>query len=465
MNSEELEVNESGLDLVEVIRGALRSAMHLLHTGIALIVVGALVMCLYGRLTYKPVYQASASFSVRVTNPLYATQQYYNISAAEQMAKTFPSILTSGILSQQVQQTLGISYMPAVSASVLGSTNIFTMTVTSSDAQLAYDVLQCVVEHYPDVAEFVVGPTVLTIMDETGVPTRPVNAISDTRNAVKGAVFGAAIWMALAVLYWLTHQTVDDEKTLRKLVNLPCLGILPMAAVHTRKKKKNAAYPKVSEENDKYGFSESIRLLRVRVEKLMTKQNAKVLMVTSTIANEGKTTVAMNLATALAQKGKKTLLVDCDLRNPSVASALDAQRQAGFSDFLQGKEKINDLLQKNENPYLYVIYGGEPVRHPEQLLSSEATHTFITAARNTFDYVILDTPPCSMMADASEVSTLADCTLLTVRQNFACRSQIVEGIQLLGDGGKPILGCVLNMTTPKLGKKDYSYSYYGYYGK
>ena len=465
MSSEELDNVKGSIDLEQVVRGGIRSALHLLHVGIVLVVAASLAMFLYARATYVPVYEASASFTVRVTNPLYSSQQYYNNTAAEQMAKTFPSILGSGLLQQRVKQTMGISYLPAMQAKVLGKTNLFTLTVTDTDPQRAFDVLQCVIDVYPSVAEFVVGSTTLTLLDESGVPTVPVNSRSDLATAVKGAAAGFAVWMAMAAVYWLTHQTVGSEEELRRLVNLPCLGVLPMAVGYGARKKSGYAYPKVTEENDKFGFNESIRLLRVRVEKLMRRHGAKVLMVTSTIANEGKTTVAVNLATALAQRGRKTLLVDCDLRNPSVADAMEAQRQAGLADFLQGREKINDLVKNaDDQARLFVIYGGQPVRHPEKLLASDTTRSFLMAARNTFDYVILDTPPCTMMADAAEVGALADCTLLTVRQDFACRSQIAEGIQLLGDSGKPILGCTLNMTTPKLGKKDYSYSYYGYYG-
>ena len=464
MSFEELDNNESFVDAGAIVRGMIRSGLHLLHIGVVLVVAAVIVACLYTRATYRPTYQATASFTVRTSNPLYATQQYYNSSTAQQMAATFPSILTSGVLGRQVQQTLGIAYVPNISAGVVGGTNIFTLTVRDSDPQRAWDVLQCVIEVYPSVAEFVVGSTTLTLLDESGVPTAPVNRLNLKAAAVRGAMLGCMCWMGLAFLYWITHRTVADEKELRGLANLPCLGVLPMAAGYGWKK-KHIAYPKVSEENDKFGFSESIRLLRSRVEKNMALHRGKVLMVTSTIANEGKTTVASNLALALAQHGKKTLLVDCDLRNPSVAGAFEVPHQAGLSDFLQGREKIEDLLRNDDGSNLYIIYGGQPVRRPEKLLASDTTRNFLTAARTTFDYVILDTPPCTMMADAAEVGALADCTLLTVRQNFACRSQIVEGVQILGDSGKPIVGCVMNMSVPKLGRKSYSYSYYGYYGR
>lgn len=219
----------------------------------------------------------------------------------------------------------------------------------------------------------------------------------------------------------------------------------------------------LSEHNDKFGFNESVRLLRVRVEKAMEKHNAKVLLVSSTIANEGKTTISMNLATALAQKGKKTLLIDCDLRNPSVAGAFGMSEEIGLSDYLRGEQTIKSVLKRINYENLFVVFGGKPLSNPEDLLNRAQMQEMMKAARVTFDYIILDTPPCALLSDASEICALADCALLTVRQDFACKDQILEGVQILNDAERPILGCVLNMTKPKAGKS--SYSYYGYYGQ
>lgn len=450
------------LDLIELLGGLFRSCRQHLALGIVLVAALTGVMCLRAWRSYSPRYQASASFTVQVTNPLYAEQSYYNAAVAEQMAKTFPDILTSGVLNQEVKDTLGISYMPSVSASAMGNTNIFTLSVQSGDPQLSYDVLHCVMDIYPSVAEFVVGPTVLVLFDETGVPTVPANPLSFRSPVMTGVVMGVGLWMALCILYWLTHRTVTGEEELGKLVNLPRLGVLPTVFGFGKEKGR---CPLLDETNDKFGFNESVRLLRIRVERELAKNGGKVLMVTSTIANEGKTTVSINLAAAMAQKGKRTLLVDCDLRNPSVASAFGIRDRMGLTDYLRGKCGLEEALQRMNTENLYTVFAGKAASNPEELLGRKNMLDFLKAASKTFDYVILDTPPCALMADASEVGTLADCALLTVRQDFACRSQILEGVRLLLDSGKPIIGCVLNMTKPLLGKSgSYSYSYYGRYG-
>lgn len=460
MNTEQMDNNYPKIDIFELLRGLLKGCRHLLIQGIAIIAATAVVMSLLTWKSYTPRYEASASFTVKVTNPFYADQQYYNTAAAEQMAKTFPYIITSGVMSDHVKQTLGISYMPSVSATALGNTNIFTLTVSSGDPELAYNVLNCVIEEYPSVAEFVIGPTTLSLLDESGLPTTPVNKLSLASSALKGAATGAVLWLGLALLYWITHRTVNNEDELGKLVNLPCLGRLPL--VRGYNKRKDGACPILTARNDKLGFNESVRLLRVRIERELAKRGGKVIMVTSSIADEGKTTVAVNLATALAQQGKETLLVDCDLRNPSIGAALGQNSDRGFSEYLRGECELKDIFFRLRTDNLYAVFGGKAVSGKDGVLSRKTASEFLSGARQAFDYVILDTPPSAWMSDAAEIGALADGIVLTVRQDFASRQQILEGVQVLGDSGQPIIGCVLNMASVRPGEGRYSY--YGNYG-
>ena len=450
------------IDLTEMLQGILRSVRRLMRTGILLMAVLAILMCVKTWRGYSPYYEASASFTVRVTNPFYATQQHYNAAAAEQMAQTFPYILNSSALSQRVMEELNLSYMPTMKVSVLGNTNIITLTVRSGDPRVCYDVLNCVMEIYPSVAEFVIGPTVMTLMNETGLPSAPVNTRNYPAAAARGAILGAVLWMGMSVFYWMTHRTVGTEEELGRLVNLSCLGKIPNVKGFSNKKNSYAC-PMITESSDKFGFNEAIRLMRVRVEREMNRTGSKVLVVTSTIANEGKTTLSLNLAMSLAQKGRRVLLVDCDLRNPSVAKALGQPHGPGLCDYLQRKAEIGQVMSQSIHPNLYVIRGGKSVSRPEVLLHSAPMKALVLSARKQFDCVILDTPPCALMADTAEILNLADCALLSVRQNFACRHQILEGVQIMGDSRKPIIGCVMNMNAPRIGAGSY-YGYYGYYG-
>lgn len=458
MGSENTEKNIVQIDLRVMLSDLLRGAKHLLWLGILLILLASAAFSGWTYLSYTPKYQASASFTVYVSNPLQAEVRTYNTATAEQMAKTFPYILTSGALSDMVMQELGISAIPTVSASVLENTNIFTLTVTSSDPQLAYDVLNAVIEYYPNVAEFVVGSTTMNLLDESGVPSEPVNSRNYGSAIKKGVMAGLVVWIAIVLLYALMRSTVHNETELKKLLNLRCIGTLPVAKGF-RQGGKNSPCPVLLEEGDKFGFDESVRLMRIRVEKELREREKKVLLISSAIPGEGKTTVAANLAIALAQKGKRTLLVDCDLRNPSVAKIFNEQEIPGLAAFLTGKEKAEKIIHRQQIKNLYVVFGGPSVSNAAELLAKPETRYFLKASRNVFDYVILDTPPCSMLADAAELADLADCALYTIRQDYAAKDRILDGAQLLSDSGVPLIGCVMNCV-----KRSTSGSSYGYYG-
>lgn len=448
------------IDLTEILRGLTKSARRFLALGIALILTLSALMCFRTWQSYTPRYTASTSFTVKVVNPLYATQQYYNNAAAEQMANTFPQILTSSLLRERVMEKTGIDFLPAVNASAMGNTNIFTLSVTDTDPERAYKVLGCVIEIYPSVAEFVVGPTNLTLLSETGIPEEPDDVLSYRHAIMTGAMAGTALWLCIALVFWLTHRTVSSEEDLSKVASIPCLGHLPRIRGFS-----SDSQPLLTDNNDKFGFNESIRLLRVRVEKALTKEKGSILMVTSSIPNESKTTVSVNLALALARKGKRVLLVDCDLRKPSIGEVFGLDKQVGFTEFLKGDCTLSDAFHIVEPANLFVIPGGSPTNHPEKILASKNARLFIEGAKKTVDYIILDTPPCVMMADAAEIGALADGILLVVRQDFATRQQIHEAVQSLSDLKKPILGTVLCMTAPKLSRHSYGYGHYGHYGK
>ena len=463
------EKEEQKLDLFVLLDDFIRQAKRMLLLGLVLVLLCGGGYAVVKGSSFKPVYQAYASFTVRVGNPLYAGISGYNEKTASVMADTFPSILTSDLLKKRVMEELAIDSLSGVSISASSQASIFTLTVTAKEPQKALDVLNAVILCYPDVAEFVVGSTELILLDESGLPAAPVSTFSYRSAAVKGAVLGLALWFALVVVLILMKNTIHNEDELRRTLNAPCLGQIPAVKVTRR-----MPVPLLHRHKELGGFAEAIRLLRLRVEKAMEEDGKKVLLISSAIPGEGKTTISVNLAASLAQKGKKVLLIDCDLRNPSVVSTLSTKTRPLSSrnsmvDYIRGKATVMEMLQPTELENLFVISGGPGTKTGySSLLSDERMARLIQAGRNLYDYVILDTPPCSLLADAAEVAELAEAGLMVIRQDFAPRDQILDGIERLSDGKLPIIGCAFNNVRKGIGS-DYGYSYgygYGYgYGK
>ena len=446
------------LDLYVLLEDFLRQAKRMWLVGLALaLLCGAGLGFLKGR-SFTPQYQAYSSFTVRVSNPLYGSISSYNERTAQAMADTFPTILTSDLLRIRVSEHLGAG-LSGVTITANSRASIFTLTVKANDPQRAYDVLNAVIECYPQVSEFVIGSTELVLLDESGLPEKPVATYSFRKTAVKGAAAGVMLWCVLVVVMILLKNTVHNEGELQRTLNSPCLGQIPRTKVTRR-----MPVPLQHRSRDTGGFGEAVRLLRLRVEKAMEEENRKVLLVSSAIPGEGKTTVSVNLAASLAQKGKKVLLIDCDLRNPSVVSSISTKKRPLSSrnsvvDYIKGSTTVMDMIQPTELENLFVIPGGTGSKSGYSgHLSDERMARLIQAGRNLYDYVILDTPPCSLLADAAELAALADAGLLVIRRDFAARDQIVDGVERLSDARLPIIGCAFNYAVPELGDR-YGYGY------
>ncbi|MEQ2372199.1 CpsD/CapB family tyrosine-protein kinase [Blautia sp. CLA-JM-H16] len=203
--------------------------------------------------------------------------------------------------------------------------------------------------------------------------------------------------------------------------------------------------------------------LRTRVEKEMREKNLRTILISSSLPGEGKTTVSLNLALSLAQRDKKVLLIDGDLRNPSLHTNLNILQKdikIGITDVLKGKEKAGEAIINFEDSNLDLILGRKSTGNASELLSSHRMQEAIDELVDYYDYVIIDTPPAAMMADASVVAAFMDAVLYVIRQDYAKVKYITEGIGLLADSDAHVLGCVLNCAENGFG----GYGKYGKYG-
>ena len=218
-----------------------------------------------------------------------------------------------------------------------------------------------------------------------------------------------------------------------------------------------------------FRFVESIRKLRRRVEQHM--DGGKVLIVTSLLENEGKSTVTVNLALAMEQKGKHVLLIDCDLRKPACGMVLGQSKFTyGLNDILGGKENLSECFLRYQNSDMYMLLAKRGEQNTGDLLISPRMNALLDWARECFDFIVLDLPPMSAASDAEGMADLADASLLVVRQNAAAAPALNNAVASLDGHKAKVLGCVLNnvyATQLSTGQSygGYSkYSHYGHYG-
>ena len=423
--------------------------------------------------TYTPQYVASATMSVTAPGG-----QYIGAQTASQMAEVFPYILTSGVLEDVVAREMGMDSVPgSISATAEEGTNLLTMSVTSDDPQMAYDILHTVIDCYPEVAEFVLGNTSLTILDETGVPSDTQKEVVVRGSYRRGAVMGAGAGLVILCLYILLKKTVKSKDKLKSQINLPDMGSLPY--IRNKKRKKKPEQNKVSLINARTpaSYQEAMRRLRIRVLKEVEENQTKTIMVTSSIPGEGKTTVAVNLAISLVRQGKKVVLVDCDLRNPSIADFLGiTEQRPGIDSVLHKKAAVTDVLTEidvNGENKLTLLLGEEEEKTDISLLGSKRMEGLIAELKNMADMVILDTAPAQLLADAALMARFVDAALYVIRYDYTKMYKIREGIQALAMSKIKMLGYVFNCDRNSGdGKYGYGYGYgyrrygsYGHYGR
>lgn len=427
----------------------------------ALIIVCAAGSGIWTLKSYTPRYQAYTSFVVGSGTAYSST--YVDNTTAEQMGKTFSYILSSGVLRDVVALDLGIeSVTSTISASVMSNTNLFTITVEDGSPQVAYDVLQSVIENYPKVAEYVIGATKLTVIDESGLPAVPVNSRQTMRNTVLGAFVGVALSLLFLLIQSIRNKTIQGAEELKKLMNAPSLGSIPIVPVKKRSRAERNVL-KIDNARVPSTFKESIRVVRSRVERAMKEREGNVILVTSAIPGEGKSTLAANLALAFAKKNAKVILVDGDLRHPSVMSALGMEApERGLSHLLKEGGNLGQALVRYGETPLRVLSGSkdEKVENPMQLIQSKKMSRLIDALKKSNDYIIIDTPPSAMLSDVTAYAGVADALILVVRQDFTEQKQVRKALATIADANIPVAGYVLNGVAEGIG----NYGYYGGYG-
>lgn len=417
------------------------------------------------RFRYSPYYEAYTTFTVNTVSTVNYNSRSQKNTVTNKMGKIFPYILTSDALKSLVMEDMGyesIEDFPAkIRASVVNDTNLVTLKVQSKDPQIAYDTLRSVLRNYPSISEVAIGEVTLKQMDESGFPTEPANKPGCRKNAAIGMLIALIACLGWLMIKSITRKTIRTEEELTRYFNVEYLGNLPSVVFKKRSKQQDLVVT-IDAEGIPFAFVEAIRTIRHRVEREAQKNTIKTILVTSALQSEGKTTTSTNLAIALANRGHNVLLVDGDLRNPSVLPALGIDPvETGMADLLSGKCKVDDILMPyKDRKHLAILPGGKPIDNPTPLWSDANTKKLIQKLHYNCDYVIIDAPPSAIVSDASLIARYTDGCVYVVRQDYAGINILREGMEMFKGTGCKLLGCVLNHA--EAGGSGYGYGGYGY---
>lgn len=189
----------------------------------------------------------------------------------------------------------------------------------------------------------------------------------------------------------------------------------------------------------------------------------KSIVLTSSVPNEGKSTVAYNLAQAIASSGKRTLIVECDMRRRSLADIVGARARHGIYAVLSGQVELDEALVATSHRNLFFLDSEPHIPNPADILSSQRFRKLVAQMESDFDYVVIDTPPVGTFVDAAIIAALADATALVVRERFVKRAELQNAYDQLKKADANVIGVIMNMCEAE--SSEYYYAYYNKEGK
>ncbi len=278
-----------------------------------------------------------------------------------------------------------------------------------------------------------------------------------TLTLAAGIVGGMVIGFGLAFFVNYLDDSVKSQDDVEHFLRTPFLGYIPTI-------KATNIYERVLQAHldPQANASEGFRSVRASLELANRPENLRVIAITSTIPNEGKSLFAANFASVIAQTGARTLLVDGDMRKPSVHKAFKLHSPTGLATFLQGQtSNPDDFIHKTEVPNLDIVCCGKTPDYPSELASSNKMDEFIQLMRDRYDRIILDCPPISAVSDPLVIASRANGVLYVTRFNKIRREHARKTVQRMNDAGLAILGTVINDIDLE-GREAYYYSYYYY---
>jgi succinoglycan biosynthesis transport protein ExoP len=309
------------------------------------------------------------------------------------------------------------------------------------------------------------------IVDSARPPTSPIEP-NIPRNLSFAFVLGLATGVGLAFLLEGLDNTIRTTEQAQMISGLAPLGMIPLGSRSTREgpssqrlviASSKEAVELVTQVRPQSQMAESYRALRTSLLLSSLGAPPKVIMVTSALPQEGKTTTSINCAVVLAQKGVRVLLIDADLRRPSIHKTLGMGPRSGLSNVLTGSIKLEQAITRTAVlPSLHVLPAGTPPPNPAELLASPNMRDMLAQLREQFDHIVMDTPPALSVTDAVVLSQRADAVVLVIRSGQTTKQALRRARDILARVNARVVGVLLNAVD--LSSPDYYY-YYEYQDK
>ncbi|QZT58422.1 polysaccharide biosynthesis tyrosine autokinase [Mycolicibacterium austroafricanum] len=428
--------------------------------------VAAILVAVIATLLTTPLYQSSTRLFVATSDASSLAETYQGNRFSQERVVSYTELLMGETLAQRTIDKLGLEMSAAslqrnIKASAKPNTVLIDVKVLDESPVRARDIANTLSDEFVamirelETPESGTTPDARVVVEQrASISTKPV-VPKTARNLGIGVLLGILSGIGLAVVRDLLDNTVKNRETLEHITGAGLVGSIPL----DKDRRKTAA---ISFDRENSAIAEAFRKLRTNLQFLAVDNPPRVIVLTSSMPHEGKSTTAINIALALAEADHNVVLVDGDMRRPMLDKYLDLVGTVGFSTVLSGRAALGEALQKTRFPGLSVLTSGAIPPNPSELLGSMSAKKLLSELRAQFDYVIVDSTPLLAVTDAAILGAGADGVLIMARFGQTKREQLAHAVGHLENVGALLLGAVFTMM-PTRGSASYSYSY-SYYG-
>ncbi|SEK22914.1 polysaccharide biosynthesis tyrosine autokinase [Nonomuraea pusilla] len=381
---------------------------------------------------------------------------------SQQRVQSYATLLSSRRVVSQITRPEYVGLVQSrISAEVVPGTVLLRASVTDYDPAQAAALANALGTKFSQLIDQLERPTPqsrptvkVSVVDQAEVPRLPVSPRPEL-NLLVGVLLAFILTTGALLIRDHLDTTVKNTEVLQATAGSSTLGVIGYERAARRQ-------PLILRAGGRSSRAEAFRALRTNLQFIGVDRQPRSLVVTSCLAGEGKSSTSCNLAITLAQSGWRVLLVDGDLRRPSVPDYLGIEGAVGLTDVLIGREKLDDVVQSWGNPRLHVLPSGQVPPNPSELLGSQTMRQVLDRLTAEYDMVIIDAPPLLPVTDAATLAAVCDGTLLVARYGKTRQEHVQRAAQQLDSINARIVGTVLNFV-PAKADRYHGYGYgYGY---
>ena len=423
---------------------------------VAVMIVFGSVFDFMKTVTYVPQYGTSMTATLSG-----GEDTFKNIDKVQSYVNTLDYLMNSNNAKSYVKKKMPISKTTYKAEVTLKQANVVKIKVTADTKREAYFSIKYLNDWYRENTERYSFPYNITVLKESKFSTKPVNPNSHIKNFLIGAVGSGFVLSCLFGLYFFLRDTIKSEEEVENKLDTRLYAKLPFE-VKKREDARNKKAILITSLKTSFFFRESINKLRSKVEASSDKHGYKSFMITSAYENEGKSSVAANLALALAKNGRKVVLVDADFNKPAVFKIFDLDGSKSLNKAIEGTSSWRSQVVSDRSG-LNLLPCSQDSLKSEILTNSKKLDEIMKELREEYDFVIVDTSPAYLLNEPMAMNELVDATLFIVRQDYATSDVINETVKRLTYVKDNVLGVVFKNVVSEGNKGTNNYNNrYGY---